>query len=346
MTHTPGLSPAEEAAFARAEEASLSALGGVWPNPAVGAVILDAAGHVVGVGATQPPGGPHAEVVALTHAGERARGGTAVVTLEPCNHTGRTGPCAQALLAAGIRRVVIGQPDPTRTAGGGAETLRAHGVQVLTIGRTAAALEPWLHRQATGRPWVTWKVAHTLDGFIAAADGTSQWITGPTARAAGHADRARRDAILVGTGTVLADNPRLSARTPSGALAAHQPEPIVVGTRPIPPHFHLAGVARQFSTLASAMDYLVDAGHTNVLVEGGAGLARSALAAGIVCDIHAYVAPKILGAGTPMIAGMVSPTLSQAQQFEIVDITPLGEDVRLVARAVSAPEAAVRPPAG
>jgi diaminohydroxyphosphoribosylaminopyrimidine deaminase/5-amino-6-(5-phosphoribosylamino)uracil reductase len=211
------------------------ALGRTSPNPPVGAVVLDVAGAVVGEGWTSPPGGPHAEVVALRQAGAAARGGTAVVTLEPCRHTGRTGPCTAALLEAGVARVVVACADPTELAGGGAELLRAAGIDVETgvladeVAR--GPLEAWLTSRRTGRPFVTWKVAATLDGRSAAADGTSRWITGEPARRDVHRLRGEVDAVLAGSGTVLADDPQLDVRPDLRGPAERQPLRVVVDTR-------------------------------------------------------------------------------------------------------------------
>ena len=204
-----------EWAMTRAVELAARGLGRTAPNPVVGCVVLDAAGAVVGEGWHSRAGGPHAEIEALAAVGDAARGGTAVVTLEPCRHTGRTGPCTSALLAAGVARVVVAVPDPTETAGGGADLLRRNGVEVVEgVGREAAehGNRAWLHAVRTGRPWVTWKLATTLDGRTSAADGTSRWITGATARAAVHRLRAERDAVLVGAGTLRADDPHLAVR--------------------------------------------------------------------------------------------------------------------------------------
>src|SRR3954453_12435362 len=210
------VSAAERAAMARARELGESVLGTTSPNPAVGAVVLSADGDVVGEGATSPPGGPHAEVIALRQAGERARGGTAVVTLEPCAHTGRTGPCAEALVAAGIARVVYAADDPNPVAAGGAQVLADAGVEVVSgveaHAAASGALRPWLHAVRTGRPFVTWKFAATLDGRVAAADWTSRWISSPASRADVHVLRASVDAVVVGSGTVLADDPHLTVR--------------------------------------------------------------------------------------------------------------------------------------
>lgn len=212
---TPVAHETDDAHMARAVELAGRGHGTTSPNPVVGCVVLDAAGRVAGEGFHAYAGGPHAEVVALRQAGERARGGTAYVTLEPCDHTGRTGPCSRALLDAGVARVVIAVPDPNPEAAGGAERLRARGVAVET-GVLAAEAEhvnaEWLTFARLGRPHVTWKFAATLDGRSAAADGTSQWITSPEARADVHRLRARADAVMAGIGTVLADDPRLTAR--------------------------------------------------------------------------------------------------------------------------------------
>ncbi|MGW5684618.1 bifunctional diaminohydroxyphosphoribosylaminopyrimidine deaminase/5-amino-6-(5-phosphoribosylamino)uracil reductase RibD [Nonomuraea sp. NPDC003754] len=210
--------------MARAVRLAALGRGTTSPNPVVGCVIVDASGAHAGEGFHAYAGGPHAEAVALSEAGERARGGTAYVTLEPCAHIGRTGPCSEALLKAGVARVVIAVPDPNPTAAGGAAQLRAHGLQV-EIGLLAEEAErgnaEWLTFIRRGRPHVTWKFAATLDGRSAAEDGTSQWITSPEARADVHRLRAESDAIVAGIGTVLADDPRLTARPPaSGPVGA------------------------------------------------------------------------------------------------------------------------------
>ncbi len=220
--------PSEDVApMARAVELAGRGHGTTSPNPVVGCVVLDSAGQVAGEGFHAYAGGPHAEIVALAQAGERAKGGTAYVTLEPCDHTGRTGPCSRALLDAGVARVVIAVPDPTPTAAGGAARLRAHGVEVTSgvlAERAERVNEEWLTYARLGRPHVTWKFAATLDGRSAAEDGTSQWITSPEARADVHRLRAAADAIVAGIGTVLADDPRLTARpstTGDGPAGVH-----------------------------------------------------------------------------------------------------------------------------
>lgn len=326
----PHLRPGELEALAAAEAASAAVRGTTSPNPPVGAAIVDVAGNTVGVGATRPAGGPHAEVMALSEAGERARGGTAVVTLEPCNHTGRTGPCTHALVEAGITRVVFARRDANPVAGGGAEWLRDNGVEVVhpePDQLPAPTLDPWLRAIEAGRPAVTLKFAQTLDGFTAAADGTSQWITGPEARRAVHADRAHRDAIIVGTGTVLADNPRLTARRDDGTEYDHQPRRVVIGTREVPAGHHLAGVCEHYPDIDTALTGLWESGARDVLVEGGAGLAAGFVAAGVVDFVQAYLAPKLLGAGHPVLGRAVTDTLSGAFEFETTAVRRLGADV-------------------
>ncbi|CCQ16582.1 Diaminohydroxyphosphoribosylaminopyrimidine deaminase/5-amino-6-(5-phosphoribosylamino)uracil reductase RibG [Rhodococcus sp. AW25M09] len=323
-------------AMALAIEASETARGVSSPNPAVGAVVLDARGAVVGIGATRPPGGPHAEVVALAEAGDRARGGTAVVTLEPCNHTGRTGPCSQALIDAGIVAVVHAVADPNPLASGGADTLRAAGIRVEQgTGEHEVRngpLRAWLHKQRTGRPHVTLKYAATLDGRSAAADGTSQWITGPQARAHVHTERAKLDAIIVGTGTVLADDPRLTARHPDGTLAPHQPVRVVVGSRPTPATAAIRGSEAATVFLdthepAEVIDALRE--HTDIQIEGGPTLAGAFLAAGLVDRVVAYIAPAVLGAGPAAVENAGIGTIADAIRFRTETVTMIGNDIYL-----------------
>ena len=207
------------------------------PNPRVGAVILDRDGTVVGEGFHEGAGTPHAEVIALRQAGAAARGGTAVVTLEPCAHTGLTGPCSLALVEAGVARVVFAQSDPNPSARGGRAVLEAAGIRTtagVLVEESTALNDAWTFSFVHGRPKVTWKFAATLDGRSAAADGSSRWITGPLARADVHQLRAQCDAILVGTGTVIADDPALTVRGPDGTTAGRQPLRVVMGLRPIP----------------------------------------------------------------------------------------------------------------
>lgn len=303
------------------------------PNPPVGAAILDAFGNLVGVGGTRPAGGAHAEIVALNAAGERARGGIAVVTLEPCNHTGRTGPCAPALLDAGIDAVYYLNPDPNPTASGGADFLRAHGVHVAHVAARTPALEPWLTAMRLGRPHVTLKFAQSLDGFTAAVDGSSQWITSAAARAHVHRDRLRRDAIIIGTGTALADDPSLTARDQHGTAhpAASQPRRVVVGTRDITEQAHnLVRLGfEQYDDIDSALAALWESGSRDVLVEGGAALAGAFLRADRVDAIRAYIAPLLLGEGRSVLTGGLAQTLAEGARFIRTDHYAVGDDIVL-----------------
>lgn len=318
-------------ALAAAVAAGDDAHGATSPNPPVGAAIVSADGRLVGVGATRPAGGEHAEIVALRQAGDDARGGTAVVTLEPCNHTGRTGPCSHALLAAGVAEVRYVHPDPNPDASGGAQWLAERGVAVGPITGRAPALEPWLAAVRLGRPHVTLKFAQSLDGFTAAVDGTSQWITSAVARRDVHRDRRTRDAIIIGTGTALADDPSLTARTADGELFDRQPRRVVVGSRDVTSaalNLERLGY-EQYPSLKDALARLWDTGARDVLIEGGAGLAASAITAGYVDAVRAYVAPMLLGEGRGVLAGAGIGTLADAHRFDLVDVTALGADVLL-----------------
>ncbi|MCZ2807369.1 bifunctional diaminohydroxyphosphoribosylaminopyrimidine deaminase/5-amino-6-(5-phosphoribosylamino)uracil reductase RibD [Modestobacter sp. VKM Ac-2983] len=333
------MNTAEQAAMARARELGLRVLGTTSPNPPVGAVVLDAAGAVVGEGATSPPGGPHAEVHALASSGERARGGTAVVTLEPCAHTGRTGPCADALIAAGVARVVVAVPEPTRLATGGADRLRAAGIDVELGAEQAAAAEGALAGWLTGvrehRPQVVWKVATTLDGRVAAADGTSRWITGPQARAAVHELRATCDAVLVGSGTALADDPQLTVRDADGRPADRQPLRVVLDRRgrvPATARVHDDAAPTLVSravTPAALLAELFTADVRRVLLEGGPTLAAAFLAAGLVDEAVVHVAPTLLGAGAGMVGGLGISTITDALHLQVTDVTRMGGDVQI-----------------
>lgn len=310
--------------------------GSTYPNPPVGAVILDAAGDVVGTGGTEPVGGPHAEVIALHAAGERAAGGTAVITLEPCNHHGRTPPCVDALLAAGVAAVVFAVADPNPAAAGGAERLRAAGV-TLTGGVCAdevagGPLREWLHKQRTGLPHVTWKFATSVDGRSAAADGSSQWITGEAARADVHRRRAAADAIVVGTGTVFADNPTLTARLPGGVLAEHQPLRVVVGRREIAPEANVLNDDSRTMVISThdpdeVLRALSD--RTDILIEGGPTLAGAFLRAGAIDRILAYVGPILLGGPIMAVDDVGVPTIARALRWSYDGVERIGPDLLL-----------------
>lgn len=332
--------------MATAIEASEAVRGTTSPNPPVGAVVLDAAGGVVGVGATRPPGGPHAEIVALATAGERARGGTAVVTLEPCAHHGRTPPCADALLAAGVAEVHFALSDPNPVAAGGAVTLLAGGVTVRA-GTLAAAVErgplrAWLHHVRTGRPHVTWKYAMTMDGRVAAADGTSRWISSEESRAEVHELRRRADAIIVGRGTVVADDPRLTAREPDGTPSRRQPVRVVVGLGDLPPDAAVASAPGEFLHVrshdpADVLAALRERGAVDVILEGGPTLAGAFLRSGRVDRVLSYVAPTLLGSGPLALADAGVSTITEAHRFAVEEATMSGTDVRVSAVPVRAP---------
>src|SRR5712691_8136121 len=339
-------------------------LGTVWPNPAVGCVIARD-GRVVGRGWTQPGGRPHAETEALARAGEASHGATAYVTLEPCCHWGRTPPCADALIAAGVRRVVVALEDPDpRVAGGGLARLRAAGITVETGLGAAEAAEinaGFFQRVRSGRPLVTLKLASSLDGRIATASGESRWITGPPARDYAHLLRAMHDAILVGTETVLADDPQLTCRLPG--LGKRSPVRVAIDRQlRIPPGARLIAEARSAPTwlvtlpsadperqqalrdagvdiiaadpdeagqidLAVALGLLGERGLTRLLVEGGGRLAASLLRGGLVDRLAWFHAPLLLGGdGIPAVAALGIDALADMPRFERIEIQPVAVD--------------------
>jgi diaminohydroxyphosphoribosylaminopyrimidine deaminase/5-amino-6-(5-phosphoribosylamino)uracil reductase len=348
-------------AMRRATALSARALGATAPNPVVGCVILDAAGEVAGEGWHRKAGGPHAEVHALRAAGDRARGGTALVTLEPCNHTGRTGPCAQALIEAGVARVVYAVADPNAQASGGAQTLRAAGVDVeggLLADEAEAVNTAWLTSVRLGRPHVRWKYAATLDGRIAAADGSSRWISSPQSRADVHRLRAQSDAVVVGSGTLAADDPHLAvrgvedavqplrvvvdtrARITAGARVLDDAAPTLVAVGKDADTAHLPGVdvvRLPYAPGGTGLDVsallaeLQARGVRSVLLEGGPTLAGAFVAAGAVDAVTAYLAPALLGAGPAALAGAGISTIAQALRLDVTDVDRLGPDLRVTA---------------
>ncbi|WP_411110791.1 bifunctional diaminohydroxyphosphoribosylaminopyrimidine deaminase/5-amino-6-(5-phosphoribosylamino)uracil reductase RibD [Streptomyces sp. c-19] len=348
---------ADITAMRRAVELAARGLGSTSPNPVVGCVVTDASGHPVGEGWHQRAGGPHAEVHALREAGVLARGGTAYVTLEPCNHTGRTGPCAQALTEAGISRVVYAVGDPNPQATGGADTLRAAGVEVAAgvLADEAEAVNiAWLTSVRHGRPFVRWKYAATLDGRIAAADGTSRWITSAESRADVHRLRAEADAVVVGSGTARADDPHLAVR---GMDEAVQPLRVVVDTEAtaVKPGARilddaaptLIAVAEEAETalpdvvrlpraerglsVPALLEALHARGVRSVLLEGGPTLAGAFVAAGAVDQVVGYLAPVLLGAGPAALADAGISTITEALRLDITDISNIGSDIRITA---------------
>ncbi|MFV0259934.1 MAG: bifunctional diaminohydroxyphosphoribosylaminopyrimidine deaminase/5-amino-6-(5-phosphoribosylamino)uracil reductase RibD [Acidimicrobiales bacterium] len=307
------------------------------PNPWVGAAIRTVDGVTV-TGSTGRPGQAHAEVAALgrlRQAGAEATGATVAVTLEPCSHQGRTPPCVDALVAARVRRVIVAVVDPDpRVAGRGVERLRRAGIEV-TVGEGAAAVEtqlaPYLHQRRTGRPYVVLKLASTLDGATAAADGTSQWITGAPARADAHLVRAESDAIVVGAGTVRADNPRLTVR---GVIATdgRPPRPplrVVLGSAPadaaVRPCLEYRG------DLGPLLDDLAGRGVLQVMVEGGAHVAAGFHRAGLVDRYVFYLAPALMGGddGRGLFTGPGAPGIEDITRLRTLSAVPVGDDLRL-----------------
>ena len=316
----------------------LAALGPLAnPNPRVGAVILDRDGALVGEGFHAGAGTPHAEVIALRQAGAAARGGAAVVTLEPCAHTGLTGPCSLALVEAGVARVVFAQCDPNPSARGGRAVLEAAGIRTtagVLVEESIALNDAWTFSFVHGRPKVTWKFASTLDGRSAAADGSSRWITGPLARADVHLLRAQCDAILVGTGTVIADDPALTVRVPDQARASRQPLRVVMGLRPIPQFARVldhAGPTLHLATHdpAQALKTLAEQEIHHVWLEGGPTVAAAFLGAGLVDEVIAYLAPALLGSGAPAVGDLGIQTIDQALRLTICEVTTIGPDIRI-----------------
>ncbi|WP_258062241.1 bifunctional diaminohydroxyphosphoribosylaminopyrimidine deaminase/5-amino-6-(5-phosphoribosylamino)uracil reductase RibD [Arthrobacter sp. B0490] len=367
-----GVTPAESAALLRALD--LAACGVRGANPLVGAVLLAPDGAVLGEGHHRGAGTPHAEPAALADARERGndpRGATMVVTLEPCDHTGRTGPCSTALLEAGVARVVYAADDVDAAAAGGGQRLRAEGVDCVAGHEAARARElneRWAAATSARRPFVTLKSAQSLDGRVAAPDGTSQWITGAEARADGHRLRALADAVLVGTGTVLADDPQLTARpgtapsdaaptgsAPTGAAPVDSARPgtpasarsaglrVVMGRSAVPDAAAIRGegfLHLPTRDVHEVLDALYTRGVRHLLVEGGPRIASAFLRAGVVDELFSYVAPLLLGNGAPAFPGLGVETLSGATRWVPDDaggpaVVRLGADVRLHLRPPS-----------
>ena len=304
------------------------------PNPWVGAVLVTPQGTTF-VGYTQRPGHAHAEPMALRRAGEAARGSTLYVTLEPCSHHGRTPPCADEIITAGVARVVVGIADPDpRVSGSGIDRLREAGIRVdVGVGSQMVReqLAPYIRQRTTGRPYVVVKAAASIDGRTAAPDGTSQWITGAQARADVHRLRAESDAILVGAGTAAVDNPRLTVR---GVVASDGEEPrtplrVVLGRAPdgaaMKPCLEVTG------PLDEILDDLGSRDVVQLLVEGGANTAAQFHKAGLVDRYVMYLAPMFMGGGdgSPIFSGLGATTLSEAFRGTLDNVHQLGDDVRL-----------------
>lgn len=328
-----GFTAAEQDAMRRALDLAATPGVPIGPNPRVGCVLLDDRGATVAEGFHRGAGTPHAEADALAQAGDRARGTTAVVTLEPCNHTGRTGPCAQALVAAGVRRVVFAQADPNPAAAGGADTLRRAGVEVeqgLLAEESRELNRVWSFAIEQGRPFVTWKFATTLDGRSAAADGTSRWVSSPAARRDTHRLRALCDVMLVGSNTVVVDDPLLTVRDEHDRPLARQPLRVVMGERDLDPGRRVFNADAETLHLRTrdpheALRELRARDRQHVFLEGGPTLAAAFLRAGLVDEIVVYVAPMLLGAGRSAVADLGITTISDAFRPRVVDVTVLDD---------------------
>jgi len=319
-------------AYAHLATLSAANLGRTAPNPNVSAAIYGADGALIADGAHNPLIAPdHAEVVALKKAGAAARGATIVVSLEPCNHTGKTGPCVDAIIEAGIAKVIYAVKDPNPIAAGGADRLKAAGINVEYVAdKTLTDLQgAWLHRVTSGRPYFIWKVATTLDGRIAALDGTSQWISSQESRDDVQVLRLQSDAILIGTGTALADNPTLRPRI-EGATT---PIRIVMGNREVPAGHNLHdGIGEtiflQSHAPADLLDLLESAAVNQVLVEAGPGLGSALIAAGLIDEVVIYQAPVILGEGKNWLEGIGVTTIADARKLTLISTQAIGPDIK------------------
>lgn len=312
-------------------------------NPQVGCAILSPAGRILSMGYHRGAGSAHAEVDALSNLKEDTGSAplTAVVTLEPCNHRGKTPPCSRSLIEAGIKNVIWAVDDPNPKAAGGGEYLRNQGINampasevgidenVLAMAREVSA--HWVQATRRGWPWTIAKVAQTLDGYCAAKDGSSQWITNRLSRAHAHRIRSSVDVIISGTGTVLTDNPQLSARLADGRILPHQPRPLVVGKRDIPADYYVVGKAEQARThdLKAVLESCYQRDEIFALLEGGPTLITAALKANLVDELHIYQAPRLLGAGRKGIGDLGISALTSSLDFQLQQVKELGGDVFL-----------------
>jgi diaminohydroxyphosphoribosylaminopyrimidine deaminase / 5-amino-6-(5-phosphoribosylamino)uracil reductase len=313
-------------------------------NPQVGAVILNAEGELIGEGYHKGSGTDHAEVVAikaaLNGASKLPAGSTAIVSLEPCNHIGKTGPCAQALIEAGISKVVFASSDPGDQSSGGAETLRNAGIEVVSgfhADKADQQSRVWLTAAKHKRPFVTLKWASSIDGRAAAQDGSSKWISGEASRHDAHQRRSEVDAILVGTGTALMDDPELTARKPDGSLYEKQPLRVVLGERELPAELRVFNNDAETLTLKTqsihgALSDLYEKGIKHVLVEGGPTLASRFVQLDLVDEFVIYLAPKLLGGDKLAIGSIDVPSIQDAKDLEFAEISSLGSDIQIIAK--------------
>jgi len=332
----------QEAMTRALELAALGPITGI--NPQVGAVILDSEGKLLGEGYHKGSGTAHAEVVALEAAlGGQSKlpsGAVAVVTLEPCNHHGKTGPCSKALIDAGVSKVVFASSDPGEQSSGGAKTLLEAGIEVESGVLKEIADEQsriWLTAAKNKRPFVTLKWASSLDGRAAAQDGSSKWISGEQSRFDAHQRRSEVDAILVGTGTAMADDPELTARKPDGSLYENQPLRVILGERDLPGQLRVFNPDAETVTLKTqsihgALSELYDRGIKHVLVEGGPTIASRFIQLELVDEFLIYLAPKLLGGDKLAIGSIDVPSIDEARDLQITKTLSLGDDLLLIAR--------------
>jgi diaminohydroxyphosphoribosylaminopyrimidine deaminase/5-amino-6-(5-phosphoribosylamino)uracil reductase len=318
----------------RANELACLGLGLTGSNPIVGAVVVDSAGKIIGEGFHKS--GPHAEVVALEQAGQLAQGATLFVTLEPCNHQGKTGPCTEAIIKAGINKVVYAVSDPNALASGGAKKLEAAGIEVVFNGdvlEIAQSNRAWLHKIKNNRPYFIWKIATTLDGRTAAIDGSSKWITGPESRAEVSKLRSESNAVLIGTATALADNPNLIPRDIEKVNKVN-PVRIVMGRREIPSDFNLHNdeaetvfvCSHDFSDLlklCSERDF------NQVFVESGSELGTALLKAGLIDELIIFQAASLLGSGLSFIGDLGVTNIKEKMTFALRDVAQFGNDLKI-----------------
>ena len=318
----------------QANELACLGLGLTGSNPIVGAVVVDTAGKIIGEGFHKS--GPHAEVVALEQAAQLARGATLFVTLEPCNHHGKTGPCTEAIIKAGITKVVYAVRDPNALASGGAKALAAAGLEVefnSEVTEIAHSNRAWLHKIKNNRPYFIWKIATTLDGRTAAIDGSSKWITGPESRAEVSQLRSESSAILSGTATALADNPNL---IPRDLKRSEQKNPvrIVMGLREIPSEFNLHNEAAETVFLRShdfseLLELCAERDFNQVFVESGSELGTALLKAGLIDELIIFQAASLLGSGLSFIGDLGATNINQKMDFLIRDVAQFGNDLKI-----------------
>jgi diaminohydroxyphosphoribosylaminopyrimidine deaminase / 5-amino-6-(5-phosphoribosylamino)uracil reductase len=313
-------------------------------NPQVGAVILSADGELIGEGYHKGSGTDHAEVVAinaaLNGASKLPQGSTAIVTLEPCNHTGKTGPCAKALIEAGVSKVVFASLDPGDQSSGGAETLRNAGIEVIAgfhADKSDRQSRVWLTAAKNKRPFVTLKWASSVDGRAAAQDGSSKWISGEESRQDAHQRRSEVDAIMIGTGTALIDDPELTARKPDGSLYEAQPLRAILGERELPAELRVFNddaetVTLKTQSIHGALSELYEKGIKHVLVEGGPTLASRFVQMDLVDEFVIYLAPKLIGGDKLAIGSIDVPSIQEAKDLEFLEVRNLGSDIQIIAK--------------